>query len=82
MKEILLSQMKIGQMGRIRDVLGESPVSQRLLEMGVTSGSHVEMIRFAPLGDPLDIKIRGYHLTLRRKEAEMVRVFLLKKEEV
>lgn len=46
----------------------------RLLEMGLLAGTPVELVRFAPLGDPVEIKVRGYHLSLRRHEAERVRV--------
>jgi Fe2+ transport system protein FeoA len=46
----------------------------RLLEMGLTAGSEVEVIRFAPLGDPIDVKVRGYHLSLRRNEASGILV--------
>ncbi len=46
----------------------------RLLEMGVLVGTPVELVRFAPLGDPVEIKIRGYHLTLRNNEAEQILV--------
>ena len=47
-------------------------IRQRLLEMGLTRGTNVELIRFAPMGDPLEISIRGYRLSLRRVEAESV----------
>jgi Fe2+ transport system protein FeoA len=46
----------------------------RLLEMGLLVGTTVELVRFAPLGDPVEIKVRGYHLSLRRHEAEQVMV--------
>ena len=46
----------------------------RLLEMGVLPGTLVELVRFAPLGDPVEIKLRGYHLTLRRQEADLILV--------
>ena len=46
----------------------------RLMEMGLLVGTNVELIRFAPLGDPVEIKVRGYHLTLRREEAEQILV--------
>lgn len=46
----------------------------RLLEMGLIVGTPVELVRFAPLGDPVEIKIRGYHLSLRKHEAELVMV--------
>lgn len=47
-------------------------VRQRLLEMGLTKGTNVELIRFAPMGDPIEISVRGYRLSLRRVEAESV----------
>lgn len=46
----------------------------RLMEMGLLVGTSVELIRFAPLGDPVEIKVRGYHLTLRRHEADQILV--------
>jgi ferrous iron transport protein A len=46
----------------------------RLLEMGLLVGTAIELVRFAPLGDPVEIKIRGYHLSLRRHEAELILV--------
>ncbi len=46
----------------------------RLMEMGLLVGTPVELVRFAPLGDPLEIKVRGYHLTLRKHEAEQILV--------
>ncbi len=42
--------------------------------MGITRGTEIQVIRFAPMGDPIDIKLRGYHLSLRKKEAEVIRV--------
>ena len=51
------------------------PVSRsRLMEMGLLVGTPVELVRFAPLGDPVEIKVRGYHLTLRKSEAEQILV--------
>ena len=47
-------------------------VRQRLLEMGLTRGTEVELVRFAPMGDPIEISVRGYRLSLRRVEAESV----------
>ena len=54
----------------------EIPPDQRgrLLEMGLLVGTPVELIRFAPLGDPVEVRVRGYHLSLRRHEAEQIRV--------
>jgi len=71
-----LSQLTAGQKARI--VAFDLPPEQktRLFEMGLTVGAEVELVRFAPLGDPIDLKVRGYHLSLRKREASgiMVRV--------
>lgn len=69
-----LSQLRKGQRAIIRDLDGEAELVQRLLELGLTDGEEVEVLRFAPLGDPIEIRIRGYHLSLRRHEAESVLV--------
>ena len=60
----------------LENVLASLPPEhrQRLLEMGLTVGTQLEVVRFAPLGDPIDIKVRGYHLSLRKKEASGVQV--------
>ena len=73
---IRLSKMTIGQSGEIQDLTGDSGLCHRLLEMGITKGTPVEVVRFAPLGDPIDIKLRGYHLSLRRREAENIQVLI------
>ena len=49
----------------------------RLLEMGLTTGAHIQLIRFAPLGDPVEIEVRGYRLSLRKREAAGIRVACL-----
>ena len=74
MSVIALSEMAVGQKGIVQDLLGDPEICQRLLEMGLTSGTVVEIVRFAPMGDPIDIKVRGYHLSLRRHEAESIKV--------
>ena len=76
-KILFLSQMSIGQRGTIEDFLVDSEDSERIQEMGITSGEEVELIRYAPLGDPIEIKIRGYCLSLRRQEADQIKVSLL-----
>lgn len=76
MHTISLDKLAIGQCGEVKQVKGDTYLSQRLLEMGITPGVTVEIIRFAPLGDPMDIKVRGYHLSLRRREAANVEVVL------
>jgi DtxR family transcriptional regulator, Mn-dependent transcriptional regulator len=64
-----LSELKPGRKGRIEKVAGDGAVKRRIRDMGVTTGSLVEVVRVAPLGDPIDLKIKGYHLSLRKEEA-------------
>lgn len=71
-----LDMLKPGERGTIQNIRSSAPrVRQRLLEMGLTKGTVIEVIRFAPMGDPMEISVRGYRLSLRRVEAESV--FLL-----
>lgn len=70
----LLSAMQPGERGRVTGFELAPESRQRLLEMGLTIGAEFEVIRFAPLGDPIDIKVRGYHLSLRKREAGGIRV--------
>ena len=67
-----LSEFKIGEKGTVKTVLGEGKIRRRLFDMGVTPGAEVYLRKKAPLGDPLEITIRGYELTLRKSEAECV----------
>lgn len=67
-----LSEFKIGESGVIRKVEGEGRLRRRLFDMGVTPGAEVTLRKVAPLGDPLEVTIRGYELSLRKMEAELV----------
>lgn len=67
-----LDQLAIGESGRITAIAGAADVRRRLMEMGLTPGATVRVVRFAPLGDPIDIEVRGYHLSLRKQEAGAV----------
>ena len=64
-----LKELKPGEKGRIEKLSGTGAITRRIADMGVTKGSLVEVIRVAPLGDPIDVKIKGYHLSLRKEEA-------------
>ena len=68
--------LKPGQKARIKAWATDTP-PQRLLEMGMMPGSTVELVRYAPLGDPIDLKVRGFHLSIRASEARLVDVVLL-----
>ena len=67
-----LSEFSIGESGVIVKVAGEGRIKRRLFDMGVTPGADVFLRKKAPLGDPLEVTIRGYELTLRKAEAENV----------
>ena len=67
-----LDQFKVGETGLIKQVEGEGRLRRRLFDMGVTPGAKVYLRKKAPLGDPLEVTIRGYELTLRKTEAQLV----------
>lgn len=71
---IPLSQLPVGATATVREFPKTGTAFLRLREMGLLPGTPVTLVRAAPLGDPLEIKIRGYHLTLRKSEAEHVLV--------
>ena len=70
----LLSQLEVGNKARIEAVNGEGAVRRRLFDMGITPGAEVYLRKKAPLGDPIEIAIRGYELTLRKSEASHVEI--------
>ena len=70
MKRITLDQLAPGESGRIKKVHGKGAVRRRLMDMGLTSGVVIDMVKNSPLGDPVEYRLRGYHLSLRRSEAE------------
>ena len=75
-KLTVLADATVGQKGRVLQVEGMDDVSIRLLEMGLTPGVEFELLGIAPLGDPIEIAIRGYRLSLRKSEAARVAIEL------
>ena len=69
-----LSELKPREKGKIVKVGGKGSVHRRILDMGVVSGTVVEVQRVAPLGDPIEIRVKGYNLTLRKEEAKNIQV--------
>jgi ferrous iron transport protein A len=67
-----LTALKLGAAGTVSEIKLRPDQRGRLLEMGLLVGTSVQLVRFAPLGDPVEIKVRGYHLTLRRHDAEQI----------
>ncbi len=68
-----LKDLKPGESGTITGYTETTP-PMRLMEMGMLPGAVVEVVRLAPLGDPIDLKVRGYHLSIRKHEAGMIEV--------
>ena len=69
-----LTSLKIGGAATVTEIKLDPSQRSRLLEMGLLVGTSIQLVRFAPLGDPVEIKVRGYHLTLRRQDAEQILV--------
>jgi ferrous iron transport protein A len=67
-----LTALPIGATATVSEIKLPPESRPRLMEMGLVIGTPVELVRFAPLGDPVEIKVRGYHLTLRKHEAEQI----------
>ena len=73
---VSLDALEAGQHARVLAVRGSGAVARRLMEMGVVPGAPVRVIKAAPLGDPLEVRVRNYHLALRRSEAQTVSVVI------
>jgi len=71
---VSLDALEAGRHARVTAVRGSGAVARRLMEMGVVPGAPVRVIKAAPLGDPLEVRVRNYHLALRRSEAQTVSV--------
>ena len=69
-----LASLEPGQRGKVVSVEGDADATRRLMDLGMIRGTSVEMVRRAPLGDPLEVRVRGFMLTLRRSEAEHITV--------
>jgi ferrous iron transport protein A len=71
-----LTSLALGSTATVAEIKVSPASRARLMEMGLLNGTSVELVRFAPLGDPVEIKVRGYNLTLRKHEAEQIFVRL------
>lgn len=69
-----LKQAKIGQTVKVVKLHGEGAVKRRIMDMGITKGVEVYVRKVAPLGDPVEVTVRGYELSLRKADAEMIEV--------
>ena len=69
-----LKQVKIGSTVRVVKLHGEGAVKRRIMDMGITKGAEIFVRKVAPLGDPIEVTVRGYELSLRKADAEMIEV--------
>ena len=69
-----LKDAKVGETVKATKLTGEGPVKRRIMDMGITKGVEIYVRKVAPLGDPVEVTVRGYELSLRKADAEMIRV--------
>lgn len=69
-----LRQVACGQTVNVKKISGEGPVRKRIMDMGITKGVEIFVRKVAPLGDPIEVTVRGYELSLRKVDAEMIEV--------
>jgi len=69
-----LEQLSVGARARVEQVTGQDEISLRLMEMGVVPGVELELVGKAPLGDPLELELRGYRLSVRKSEARRIEI--------
>ena len=69
-----LKEAKIGQTVKVVKLHGEGPIKHRIMDMGITRGAAIHIRKVAPLGDPMEITVRGYELSIRKADAEMIEV--------
>jgi ferrous iron transport protein A len=71
---ITLKDLKPGQEGTVVSIGEKGPMKRRIMDMGVTPGISIKVVKVAPLGDPIEVNIRGYELSLRKSEAENIQM--------
>ena len=69
-----LSDVKIGKTAKVVKLHGEGAVKRRIMDMGITKGVEIKVIKYAPFGDPIELRVRGYELSLRKSDAAMIEV--------
>lgn len=76
-EEIKLSSLHIGQKAEVVGIRGSGSSRKRMIDMGMTRGTEVEVLGKAPLGDPIEFRLKGYHLSLRKAEADQILVNII-----
>lgn len=71
-----LRNLKVGDTAIVTKIQGEGPVKRRIMDMGITKGASVFVRKVAPLGDPIEVNVRGYELSIRKADAEKIEVMI------
>lgn len=69
-----MKDANVGDVSIVANIQGSGALRRRIMDMGITRGTALKVVKVAPLGDPMEIELRDYHLSLRRKDAEMIEV--------
>ena len=69
-----IKDVQVGQTVKVTKIIGTGPVKRRIMDMGITKGVEIFVRKVAPLGDPMELKVRGYELSVRKADAEMIEV--------
>ena len=69
-----LRDVKVGQTATVKKIHGDGPVKRRIMDMGITKGVEIYVRKVAPLGNPMELNLRGYELSLRKADAEMIEI--------
>jgi ferrous iron transport protein A len=69
-----LKELKVGQEGIVVSIGEKGPTRRRIMDMGITPGANIKVIKVAPMGDPIEVNIRGYELSLRKDEANQIEI--------
>ena len=70
----VLKDVKVGEKATVRRLHGEGPTKRRIMDMGITKGVEIKVVKVAPLGDPIEVTVRGYQLSIRKDDAAMIEV--------
>ena len=73
-----LKEVKVGQTVKVVKLHGQGAIKRRIMDMGITKGVQIYVRKFAPLGDPMELQVRGYELSLRKVDADMIEIEQIK----
>jgi len=69
-----LRDVKVGETVKVKKLCGKGPIKRRIMDMGITKGTEIFLRKMAPLGDPIELNVRGYELTIRKADAELIEI--------